>query len=273
MDITKVLASDLFAGQTVFVTGGGSGINLGIAKSFARLGANIGLCGRTQSKLDNAAAELEALGATVCAVAADVRDEDSLAESMAAARDALGPVSTLVAGAAGNFMAPPEKLSLNGFKTVVDIDLVGSFNAASVAFEQLRETRGSIIFISAGQALMPFAQQAHAGAAKAGVDNLMRSLALEWGPYGIRANSICPGPIEGTEGIRRLAPPGSEDKISALVPLRRMGKPEDIGATACYLTSPLADYVTGTVVMADGGMAQIGSGLWTRTLAQIAEKK
>lgn len=273
MDISKVFAQDLFAGQTVFVTGGGSGINLGIAKSFARLGANIGICGRTQTKLDAAARELEALGASVSALAADVRDEDALAASMAAARDALGPISVLVAGAAGNFMAPPEKLSPNGFRTVIEIDLIGSFNAASTAFAQLRETRGNIIFISAAQSLMPYASQAHPGAAKAGIDNLMRSLALEWGRYGIRANSICPGPIEGTEGIRRLAPPGSEDKIAQLVPVRRMGRPEDIGATACYLASPLAGYVTGTLMMADGGLSLIGSGIWTQTLAQVAKRK
>lgn len=269
MEISKLLAPDLFAGKTVFVTGGGSGINLGIARSFARLGADIGICGRTQEKLDDAARELEGLGATVSAQAADVRDLDAVSASMAAARDKLGPIDVLVAGAAGNFPSPAEKLSMNGFKSVMDIDLLGSFNAARAAFDQLRETRGSIIFISAGQAFIPYAWQAHVGAAKAGVDNLMRNLALEWGRYGIRANSICPGPIEGTEGMKRLAPPGAEDEIAQLVPLQRMGRSEDIGAAACYLASPLADYVTGSLIMADGGMNLAGSGVWTQTLAKL----
>lgn len=271
MDLKNCFASDLFAGHTVFVTGGGSGINFGVAQCFAELGANIAICGRTQEKLDDAAAELERLGANVSARAADVRDQDALGQAMAAAESRLGPISVVVAGAAGNFPAPAEKVSANGFKTVLEIDLLGAFNAASVAFEQLKKTQGSLIFISAGQAVQPYAWQAHVGAAKAGIDNLMRNLAMEWGPHGIRANSIVPGPIEGTEGMKRLAPPGSEARIGKLMPLQRMGTVEDIGATACYLASPLASYVTGSIVMADGGMSLPGSGQWTETLASMMQ--
>lgn len=271
MDLKRCFAPDLFSGHTVFVTGGGSGINLGVAKSFASLGADVAICGRTQEKLDDAAAELKALGAEASARAADVRDPEALAAAMEAAQAELGPISVVVAGAAGNFPAPAEKLSANGFKTVLEIDLLGAFNAASAAFEQLKQTGGSLIFISAGQALLPYAWQAHAGAAKAGIDNLMRNLAMEWGPHGIRANSIVPGPIEGTEGMKRLAPPGSEGRITKLVPLQRMGTVEDIGATACYLASPLASYVTGSIMMADGGMNLPGSGQWTETLASMMQ--
>lgn len=271
MDLKQCFAPDLFAGKTVFVTGGGSGINLGVAKSFAQLGADLAICGRTQDKLDSAAGELEALGANVSAQAADVRDHDALSDAMAAAQDKLGPIDVVVAGAAGNFPAPAEKISANGFKSVLDIDLLGAFNAANAAFEQLKQTRGSVIFISAGQAFTPYAWQAHVGAAKAGIDNLMRNLAMEWGRFGIRANSIAPGPIEGTEGMERLAPPGSEDRISKLVPLQRLGTTDDIGATACYLASPLASYVTGSLVMADGGMNLPGSGQWTETLAGMMQ--
>lgn len=268
-ELADVFAPDLFAGETVFITGGGSGINLGIAKSFARLGADIGICGRKQDKLNAAADELRELGAEVVAQAADVRDMDALAAAMAATRDKLGPIDVLVAGAAGNFPAPAETLSMNGFKSVMDIDLLGSFNAARAGFEQLKETRGCLIFISAGQAFMPYAMQAHVGAAKAGIDNLMRNLALEWGRYGIRANSIVPGPIRDTEGMKRLAPPGSEDKLAALVPLQRLGEVSDIGQVACFLASPLASYVTGSLIMADGGMNLPGSGIWTQTLMEI----
>lgn len=259
MLVQDLLPRDLFRGHTVFVTGGGSGINLGVAKNFAALGANVAICGRTQEKLDAAAAQLRALGAKVCPVAADVRDASALEAALARARDELGPVGVLVCGAAGNFLAPAEKLSANGFKTVIDIDLLGSFNAARAGFEQLRETRGSLIFISAGMAYMPHAFQAHVGAAKAGMDMLMKNLALEWGPHGIRANSIVPGPIEGTEGMKRLMEPDSAEQLLAHVPLRRTGTSDDIGQAAVFLASPLAAYVTGCVLVCDGGQNLAGS--------------
>ena len=272
MQVTQYLAKDLFKGKTVFITGGGSGINLGVAKNFAALGANLAICGRTQEKLDNAAKELQTLGANVVAQAADVRDQDALRVAMQSTQEQLGPIDVLVAGAAGNFPCAAEKLTYNGFKTVIDIDLMGAFNASSVAFEQLKQTRGNIIFISAGQAFLPHAWQAHVGAAKAGVDNLMRNLALEWGPHGIRSNSIVPGPIKDTEGMRRLAPPGSDEKFKGLVPLQRMGTVDDIGAVACFLASPLASYITGSLIMADGGMNLPGSGQWTQVLSEMLPK-
>jgi len=259
MLVQQCFAPDLYRGKTVFVTGGGSGINLGVAKNFAALGANVAICGRTQTKLDTAAEELRALGANVCAVAADVRDYAALESAFAQSHDALGPMDVLVCGAAGNFLVPAEKLSANGFKTVVDIDLLGSFNASRAAFEQLRETKGAVLFISAGMALMPHAYQVHVGAAKAGIDMMMKNLALEWGRYGIRANSIVPGPIEGTEGMKRLAGTGATQAIVASVPLGRMGSVDDIGQAAAFLASPLASYISGCVVVCDGGANLAGS--------------
>jgi NAD(P)-dependent dehydrogenase (short-subunit alcohol dehydrogenase family) len=256
---TKYFAKDLYKGRTVFVTGGGSGINLGVAKNFAALGANVGICGRTQDKLDAAAEELRALGAVVCPVAADVRDYAALDSAFARSRAELGPMDALVCGAAGNFLVPAEKLSANGFKTVVDIDLLGSFNASRAAFEQLKETKGTIIFISAGMALMPHAYQVHVGAAKAGIDMMMKNLAIEWGRYGIRTNSIVPGPIEGTEGMKRLASADAKQAIVAAVPVGRMGTVDDIGQTAAFLASPLASYISGCVVVCDGGSNLAGS--------------
>jgi len=274
MNITSYLPDDLFAGQVVFITGGGSGINLGIARSFAALGADIGICGRTVGRLESASAELEALGARVAAEVADVRDFDALEKALDATRRTLGPVNHLVCGAAGNFPCPAEALSPGGFKAVVDIDLVGSFNASRAAFEQLCETRGTILFLSAGQAFVPYAFQAHVGAAKAGVDHLMRNLALEWGRFGIRCNSVAPGPIEDTEGMRRLAP-GDEslrDRLRTVIPLGRFGTVEDIGRAAVFLASPLASYVTGTLLVVDGGQNLPGSGPFTTLLAEAAEQ-
>lgn len=261
-DATRFLPGDLYRDTTVFITGGGSGINLGIARTFAALGADLSICGRTQEKLDAAAAELESLGAKVVAQSADVRDLGALEAAMAVTENRLGPVGVLVCGAAGNFPCPAESLSSNGFRAVVEIDLVGAFHACRAAFEQLRATRGSVVFISAGQAFMPYAFQAHVGAAKAGVDNLMRNLALEWGRFGIRCNSVAPGPIEGTEGMRRLAPAegGVHEKLRSAIPLGRYGTVDDIGNAVAFLASPLAAYVTGTLLVVDGGQNLPGSG-------------
>ena len=260
--VQRLLPRELFKGKTVFVTGGGSGINLGVAKNFAALGAKVAICGRTQSKLDAAAEELRALGAQVSPVAADVRDISALDAALERSSKELGPVDVLVCGAAGNFLVPAEKLSANGFKSVIDIDLLGAFNSARAAFEQLKGTRGSVIFISAGMAYMPHAFQAHVGAAKAGIDMLMKNLAIEWGQYGIRCNSIVPGPIEGTEGMKRLSDPTMRDQFIGSVPLRRMGTVDDIGQLAAVLASPLAAYVTGCVVVCDGGQNLVGSALF-----------
>ena len=269
MLITQCFAKDLYKGKTVFVTGGGSGINLGIAKNFAALGASIAVCGRTQEKLDAAALQLRALGAKVCPVAADVRDITALDAAFARSRAELGPIDVLVCGAAGNFLAPAEKLSANGFKTVVDIDLLGSFNASRAAFDQLKETKGALIYISAGMAYMPHAFQVHVGAAKAGINMMMKNLALEWGRYGIRVNSIVPGPIEGTEGLKRLSSAEAKQILVDAVPMRRMGTIDDIGQTAAFLASPLATYISGCVVVCDGGSNLAGSGRFNATAEQM----
>jgi NAD(P)-dependent dehydrogenase (short-subunit alcohol dehydrogenase family) len=269
MDIASYFSKDLFKGKTVFVTGGGSGINLGIAKNFVALGANIAICGRTQEKLDNAAVELRALGAKVCTVVADVRDMAALEAAFAKSEAELGPMNVLVAGAAGNFICPAEQLSANGFKTVIDIDLIGAFNASRAAFEQLKKTKGSIIYISAGQAFMPYAYQLHVGAAKAGIDNMMKNLALEWGKHGIRCNSIAPGPIEGTEGMRKLSSPEATKQLVNAIPLRRMGTVDDIGQAAVFLASPLATYISGTLLVVDGGQNLPGSALFNMGAEQM----
>src|SRR5438105_10555631 len=231
MIIEDHFPNTLYAGKTVFVTGGGSGINLGVARNFAALGANIAICGRTQDKLDAAARELRELNAhataTVLPVAADVRDYAAVEAAMQRTRAEIGAIDVLVSGAAGNFLCPAEVLSPNGFKTVIDIDLQGSFHASRAAFEQLKRTRGCLIFISAGQAFVPQAYQLHVAAAKAGIDIMMKNLAIEWGKHGIRANSIVPGPIEGTEGMRRLAPPEFEAMKKSVIPIGGMGRGDD----------------------------------------------
>ena len=260
-----------FAGKVIFITGGGSGINLAIGKTFVRMGARIGICGRNPDRLEAARAELQGEETStpnpqeqppphVFTQAADVRDPEALQSALEDCRTALGTIDVLICGAAGNFPSPAEALSPNGFKSVIDIDLLGTFNAARLAFPQLQESRGNLIFISAGQSLIPYPLQAHVGAAKAGVDRLMQNLALEWGRYGIRCNSIVPGPVEGTEGVERLIPPTVRPALARQIPLGRLGRGEDIGQAAAWLASPLASYVTGTTLVVDGGMNLGGAG-------------
>lgn len=268
MAITDYLNPNALTGRTAFITGGGSGINLGIGEALAALGANVAICGRTQQRLDAGCKALEAKGAQVFTAIADVRDDQALAAAMAGCRETLGPIDFLVCGAAGNFMAPAASISAKGFRTVVEIDLIGAFNAAHAAFEQLKETRGSVLFVSGGQAFVPFAFQAHVGAAKAGIDNLMMNLALEWGRHGIRANSIVPGPIAGTEGMKRMGGEAGEAMWRAMTPLGRMGEVEEIGGVAAFLATPLANYISGARITVDGGQNLTGSSLFNDAIGR-----
>ncbi len=268
MNIADYFPASTFAQRIVFITGGGSGINLGIAKSYAKVGANIAICGRSEDKLDFAKTELEALGAKVHAVVADVRSFDAMQDACDEIQISLGPITDLVCGAAGNFLCPANEMSANAFRTVVDIDLNGSFNSARAAFEQLKQTKGHILMVSAGQAYVPYSHQAHAGAAKAGVESLMKNLALEWGQYGIRVNSVVPGPIEGTEGVKKLVDEKQRHMLIQSIPLKRLGQAEEIGQVAVFLSSPLAAYITGTQIVCDGGMNLSGSALFNMGVNQ-----
>lgn len=248
-----------FTGRHVFVAGGSSGINLGIAQGFARAGARVSLISRSADKLEQAAASLQALGAQALAQVADVREPAAVEDALQAACQRFGPIDVLISGAAGNFIAPASALSPNGFRTVVDIDLNGSFNVLRLAHPLLRKPGASVISISAPQGSNPTAYQVHACAAKAGIDMMTRVLALEWGVEGVRVNAISPGPVADTEGIRRLAPtPEAKQAMLAGVPLQRMGTLEDIANMALFLSSPLASYVTGAIVPVDGGTALRG---------------
>lgn len=269
--ITDIISPHVLRGQVAFITGGGSGINLAIGKALARLGASVGICGRTAERLDAGRKELEAAGATVFTAVADVRDDAAVQAAVSGCGETLGPISFAVCGAAGNFVAPAETISPNGFRIVVEIDLLGAFHAAHACFEQLRQTRGALLFVSGGQSYVPFAYQAHVGASKAGIDNLMANLALEWGRYGIRANSIVPGPIEGTEGMNRMGGESAEAIWKAMTPLGRMGKLEDVANVAAFLATPLASYITGARIAVDGGQSLTGSHVFNQAIGQALE--
>jgi NAD(P)-dependent dehydrogenase (short-subunit alcohol dehydrogenase family) len=241
-------------GKSALITGGGSGINLAIAKRFASEGARVALVGRTLEKLEKAVAEIRELGGVATAHPADVRDYEALASAIASAAEKNGLLDIVVCGAAGNFPAPVLGMSANGFKAVIDIDLLGTFNTCRTAFEHLNRPGASIINISATHAFRPIALQAHVCAAKAGVDMLTKCLALEWAEQGVRVNSIAPGAVDDTEGMRRLAPtPELKARFEKSVPLRRFARKEEIADVAVFLAGAESKYITGTVIVCDGG--------------------
>lgn len=258
----SIFKDGLYRGRHVFVTGGSSGINLGVATEFGRLGAKVSINGRKPDKLEGAVAQLKGLGIDAHGYAGDVRDFAAMEGLLTAAVAQSGPIDVLVCGAAGNFPAPAVMMSTNGFKAVVDIDLVGTFNAARAAFERLNKPGAVVIAISAPQAGVPYPMQAHVCAAKAGVDMLVKTLAMEWGGAGVRVVSIWPGPIEGTEGMERLAGDAeTKRKVSGMLPLQRFGTKEEVAQLAVFLGSEGARYCTGSVYTVDGGMSLIGGNL------------
>lgn len=253
-----------YTDKVVFVAGGTSGINLGIARGFAQAGAKLAVLSRKQEKVDAAVAELEALGAEAIGFAADVRDYEAVEKALAATAQQLGEIDVLISGAAGNFLAPALGLSANAFKTVVDIDLLGTFNVMRAAYAHLKKPGAAVINITAPQSWLPTPMQIHACSAKAGVDQVTRTLAMEWGPAGVRVNAIAPGPIEGTEGMERLSPnPEAVAKLTKSIPLQRYGQKEEIAEAALWLCSDKAAYVNGVILPVDGGWSLGGSmGMW-----------
>lgn len=256
-----------YAGKAVFIAGGTSGINLGIAEAFARAGARVAVLSRRQEKVDAAMEGLRVLGAETLGFAADVRNADAVGAALAATAAEWGPLDVVVSGAAGNFLSPAEELSANAFKTVVDIDLLGTFNVLRMAWPHLRKPGAALLNITAAQSWLPTPLQVHVCAAKAGIDQVTRTLAIEWGSAGVRVNAIAPGPIEGTEGMNRLAAtPAAHQIWIDSVPLKRFGTTKDIGQAALWLCSEDASYVTGVVLPVDGGVALGGSSAMVRAM-------
>jgi peroxisomal 2,4-dienoyl-CoA reductase len=249
----------LLQGRAALITGGGTGICRGIALAFARHGCDVAIASRRREHLEPTVAELAACGVRAVALPADVRDAPAIGAAVDEAARAFGRLDILVNGAAGNFLCPVEQLSPNGFGTVVDIDLKGTFNTSKAALPWLKATRGVVLNISATLHYGGTPAQAHVSAAKAGVDALTRNLAVEWGPYGIRVVGIAPGPIDGTEGVARLLAAEKRDAALAQVPLQRLGAIDDVATAALFLCSDLASYISGATLIVDGGLSLTGS--------------
>lgn len=253
-DTTRTFAPDLLRGKVAVVAGASGGINLGIAQALAQAGAAVVVLSRDQGRIDAAAQSIVQAGGRAIGRVADVRDFDAVDAVFRQAVQAYGPVDIVVSGAAGNFHAPAAHLSANGFKTVIDIDLIGGFNVLRAAFAHLRKPGASLLSVTAPGAVRPSLFQVHANAAKAGINMMTQCLAMEWGPAGVRVNAISPGPIAGTEGMARLAStPEREQAIKSRLALRDYGRIEDIAQTALFLCSDAARYITGSIVNCDGG--------------------
>ena len=253
---------DLLAGQVALVTGGGTGIGLGIASCLAAAGATVAIASRKPEHLEAAAGRLRAGGAEVTTVEANVREPEAVARMVQQVVDRHGRLDFLVNNAAGNFYAPSATLSVNAWRAVIETDLYGTFYCSQAVYPIMREQGGGrIVSISMTLHYRGWPLMAHATAAKAGVDALTRTLALEWAPDRITVNAIAPGPIP-TEGVKKAftppgggAPdvPGMEEYVGRAIPLGRWGTPEDIGHLVTFLASPGGDWITGAVFVVDGG--------------------
>lgn len=257
----SVFRPDVLAGKVAFVTGGGSGICYGIALRMMEHGASAVILGRKADRLEGAAKALsEKTGKDCLAIPCDVRDAAAVAGAFQKTIERFGKVDVVVNGAAGNFLAPAAALSPNGFKTVIEIDTIGTFNVCRAAFDAwLRDHGGVILNITATLHLAATPLQIHASAAKAAIDSMTKSLALEWASLGIRVVGIAPGPIDDTEGMSRLAPGDVKERIIKTIPIGRFGSIVEIADLALFLSTDAASLVHGETIVADGG-AWFGGG-------------
>lgn len=263
-----------FHNKNILVVGGTSGINRGVAERFARLQARVAVISRSQEKVDDTVQSLKNLGAAdACGFSVDVREAEKMKNTVAELAEKWGKLDVVVSGAAGNFPAFATGMSANGFRSVVEIDLLGTFHVMQAVYPHLQKPGASIINISAPQAFIPMAAQSHVCAAKAGVDMITRTLCIEWGGEGVRINSVVPGPIDNTEGMARLAPTDAiRAAVKKSVPLQRMGSTDDIANTCLFLASDFASYVSGAIIPVDGGWALGGAGVMGTGLAEMLKK-
>jgi peroxisomal 2,4-dienoyl-CoA reductase len=257
----KIFAEKLFLGKVALVTGGGTGIGRGIAEALALHGANVAIVSRKHENVSAAAEEITAAaaGPRCLPLVADVRDSGAVEAVVNQAIGELGGLDIVVNNAAGNFFCASGDLSPNGFGTVIDIDAKGTWNVSRAAFQaRFKENGGQVLNISATLHYGGTPGQLHVAAAKAAVDALTRTLAVEWGPLGIRVNAIAPGPIGDTEGARRLFPGKIAEIIRSATPTRRIGTINDIVNLALFMLSDAGIHLNGAIFVSDGGLCLTG---------------
>jgi 2,4-dienoyl-CoA reductase [(3E)-enoyl-CoA-producing], peroxisomal len=263
----SIFRTGLLDGQVALITGGATGIGYGIAELLSTLGAHVVLASRKRENLEAAVARLEGAGRMASAEQLDVRDADAVKATIQKVAAERGRIDLLVNNAAGNFYTPSESMSVNAWRSVIEIDLFGTFYCSQAVAPVMRaQGGGRIVNITMTLHYRGWPQMAHATAAKGGIDALTRTLAVEWAPAGIRVNAIAPGPIP-TEGVRKAftPPPGSgvpdlgmvekamDEYAKKTIPLRRWGTPADIANMVAFLASPAGDWITGAILVVDGG--------------------
>jgi peroxisomal 2,4-dienoyl-CoA reductase len=264
-----IFRDGLLDGQVALITGGGTGIGLGISQLLARLGAHVVVASRKAEHVEAAAQSIRDAGGSASAETVDVREPEQVQAMVARVAAAQGRIDLLVNNAAGNFYAPSESLSPNAWRSVIEIDLFGTFFCSQAVLPVMkRQGGGRIVSISMTLHYRGWPLMAHATAAKAGIDALTRTLALEWAPYGVRMNAIAPGPIP-TEGVRKAftPPPSASGQVPDVfaieqamasyakkaIPAGRWGTPGDIANMVAFLASPAGDWITGAILVVDGG--------------------
>ena len=252
---TDIFTDDLLAGETALVTGGGTGIGRAVALGFADHGADVAIASRSLDHLEPVAEEIEERGVDACATTVDVREPERVEEMVETVLDELGDLSILVNNAGANFLCPAEDLSPNGWRSVVGTILDGTANCTFAAADHMieRDGGGSILAMGATNSVRGAPYHAHSGAGKAGIHNLMQTVAVEWAQHGIRANTIAPGVIE-TEGVSEVMQGDMMERIvEGDLAADRLGTPADCVPLTLFLASDASNYVTGGYFTVDGG--------------------